>query len=74
VPELGHLATVTPIVREHREPWLDKHELAAELGCSVSWIEKRMAPGWVGDRLPSKIRFGRRMFRLSAVLTYLGED
>jgi hypothetical protein len=70
---VSELAPVVPIRPEHREPWLDKHALAAELGCSVWWIERRARPGWKGKPFPSKMRFGRRMFRLSEVYDWLGE-
>ena len=46
--------------------WLDKRQAASALGCSVRFLEYRVADG-----MPSQMRFGRRCFRLSAVEGWL---
>ena len=48
------------------EPWLDKRGLAAHLGCSVSWVEKKAAAG-----MPHTVIAGRVKFRVSAVEPWL---
>lgn len=48
------------------EPWMDKRAMAAHLGCSVSWVEKRMAEG-----LPHTLIAGRCKFRASKVEPWL---
>jgi hypothetical protein len=50
----------------HLEPWLDKRGLAAHLGCSISWIEKRCASG-----MPHSLIAGRVKFRASTVEPWL---
>jgi hypothetical protein len=50
----------------HLEPWLDKRGLAAHLGCSVSWVEKRAASG-----MPHTVIAGRVKFKVSAVEPWL---
>jgi hypothetical protein len=42
------------------ERWLDKKGLAEYFGCSVRWIEARLADG-----MPSAMIAGRRKFRAS---------
>lgn len=53
----------------HLEPWLDKRALAAHLGCSVSWIEKRQAEG-----MPHALIAGRIKFRAGEVEPWLMEQ
>lgn len=53
----------------HLEPWLDKHGLAAHLGCGVRWIEYR-----VRDGLPSAIIAGKRKFRASEAERWLERE
>lgn len=48
------------------EPWLDKRALAAHLGCSVSFVEKRMADG-----MPHAVIAGRCKFRASQIEPWL---
>lgn len=48
------------------EPWLDKRGIAAHLGCSVSWVEKRMAEG-----MPHSLIAGRCKYRASQVEPWL---
>lgn len=50
------------------DPWLDKKGLAKELGCSVSFIEKRTREG-----LPSRLFAGRRQYRLRSAESWLRE-
>lgn len=49
---------MSPVVQ--LEPWRNKRELAAFFGCSVRWIESRLAEG-----MPSAMIAGRRKFRAS---------
>jgi hypothetical protein len=53
-----------PVV--HLEPWLDREELAAHLGCSVRWIRYRQAEG-----MPHALIAGRCKFRASEVEPWL---
>lgn len=48
------------------ERWVDKRGLAAHLGCSVRWIEERLADG-----MPSAMIAGRRKFRISEAEAWL---
>lgn len=48
------------------EPWLDKPGIAEHLGCSVRWVELRVAEG-----MPSALIAGRRKFRASEVEPWL---
>jgi predicted DNA-binding transcriptional regulator AlpA len=41
----------------HLEPWLDKKALAKHLGCSVSWVEKRMAEGMTHALFAGRVKF-----------------
>jgi hypothetical protein len=50
----------------HLEPWMDKRRLAAHLGCSVSWVEKRSAEG-----MPHSLIAGRCKYRASQVELWL---
>jgi hypothetical protein len=50
----------------HLESWLDKHALAAHLGCSVRWIAYRMDEG-----MPHALIAGRVKFRPSEVEPWL---
>jgi hypothetical protein len=57
-------ARVIPLRAE--EPWLDKRQTAAALGCSVRFLEYRVKSG-----MPSSMRFGKRCFRLPEVEAWL---
>lgn len=50
------------------EPWVTKKEIAVHLGCSVSWVEKRMAQG-----MPYAVIAGRVKVRASEVEAWLDE-
>jgi HTH domain len=54
--------TLDDALREHREPWITKRELAEHLGISTRWIDRRIQMG-----LPSTLLGNRRRFQLSAV-------
>lgn len=47
-------------------PWIDKRQLAAELRCSVRWIEDRLRDG-----MPSAMIAGRRKFLRAEVERWL---
>jgi hypothetical protein len=49
-----------------REPWLTKAGIAAHLGCSQKWIERRVKEG-----LPYSTVAGRPKFRASVVEPWL---
>ena len=53
----------------HPQPWLDRQALAAHLGCSVRWVELRMAEG-----MPHWKVAGRMKFRVSEVEAWLAEN
>lgn len=57
------------VVYLYGDPWLDKKGLARELGCSVSFIEKRTREG-----LPSRLFAGRRQYRLRAAEQWLRDN
>lgn len=48
--------------------WLDKKQLAQELGCSVSYVQKRTAEG-----MPSRLFAGKRQYRKRPCETWLAE-
>lgn len=48
------------------EKWLDKRELADHLGCSVRWIDYRLASG-----MPHSIIAGRVKMKVSVVEPWL---
>lgn len=51
------------------EPWLTKADLAEHLGCSVRWIESRIADG-----LPCATIAGRRKFKASEAEEWLERE
>ncbi len=56
-----------------REPWLDKRQLAYELGgYSVSWVEKQMQAG-MPHRKPGGTANSRVRFKLSEVEAWLAQ-
>jgi hypothetical protein len=55
-----------PEAVSYLEPWLSKRDLAAHLGCSVSWVEKRQAQG-----MPHTVIAGRCKYRASVVEPWL---
>lgn len=46
--------------------WIDKRELACHLGCSIRWIEARLAEG-----MPSALIAGRRKFQAAEAEKWL---
>ena len=48
------------------EPWMTKQRLAATLGCSVRWLEYRVAEG-----MPHRVFGGRLRFQRGVVEAWL---
>ena len=51
------------------EPWMTKSELATFFGCSVRWIEDRVA-----EKMPSAMIAGKRKFRASECEDWLEKE